>query len=212
MQPFIRSDQYHFIKAQTMIIVNGNATVNDSNVLQALKSLAKEKVMNLFIDISDEQEQLLLPIFQIEEKTDAEEFLAQLIPYVIPFKAVSEQTIKKLFPKAKKLKVPSFENLDFKEISYLSWHDKGSNKQYIVVQQHNKLVGLQGTFNPLNKKGICTLCHGHAEVGMFTVEKKGAEQGTLSRKGNYICQDSQACNHNLKTLDRLFDFVVRLGK
>ncbi|GAA3328929.1 hypothetical protein GCM10020331_074890 [Ectobacillus funiculus] len=37
---------------------------------------------------------------------------------------------KKLFPKSeKKLKVPSLEHIDEREISYLGWNDQGSNKK-----------------------------------------------------------------------------------
>ena len=37
---------------------------------------------------------------------------------------------------------------------------------YYSENDKNKFVGLQGTFQSLNKS-ICSLCHGHEEVGMF---------------------------------------------
>jgi hypothetical protein len=40
--------------------------------------------------------------------------------------------------------------------------------------------------------------------------KSGKE--TYTTKGNYICKDSQKCNHNLITLDKLNDFIVQLKK
>ncbi|MER2254547.1 MAG: elongation factor G-binding protein, partial [Priestia megaterium] len=43
MEAFIRNDQYNFIKSQTQILINGYGTVNNSDVLLALKALAKEK-------------------------------------------------------------------------------------------------------------------------------------------------------------------------
>ncbi|WP_028401722.1 FusB/FusC family EF-G-binding protein [Ectobacillus panaciterrae] len=211
MEPFIRSDQYNFIKAQTQILINGHSTTNDMDVLHALKDIAKEKVLDLFMDMSDEKKQFIDPILNIKDKTNAEEFLSQLKPYVIPFKEVTEQTIRKLFPKAKKLKIPSLENIDLKEISYLCWDDKGSNKKYIVAQHHNKLIGLQGTFTSINQKGICALCNRFEEIGMFISEAKGSVQGTFIKRGNHICQDSQKCNQNLITLDKLNDFIVWLN-
>ncbi|WP_042349857.1 FusB/FusC family EF-G-binding protein [Bacillus massiliigorillae] len=207
MEPFIRNDQYNFIKKQTQTLVNGHSSVNDIAVLQALKSLAIERVLNLFTDISNEQKQLLEPIVEIKDKDHAEEFLLQLKPYVIPFEEVTQQTIKKLMPKVKKLKVPSLENTDWKDISYLSWDDKGSQKRYIIARYNHKLMGLQGTFKPINKKGICTICNKLEEVGMFMTEKKGTVQGTFTKRGNYICQDSQACNANITSLDKLNDFI-----
>ncbi len=212
IDPFIRSDQYNFIKAQTKILINGHASGNDIDVLKALKSLAEEKVFHLFEDTTDEQKQLIASIVTIKEKADAETFLLQLKPYVIPFKAVTEQSIKKLFPKAKKLKVPVLEDKERKEISYLGWHDNGSNKQYIVAPHHMKLIGLSGTFTRSNLKGICALCNGHEEVGMFMSEAKVSGNGTFINRGNYICLDSQKCNQNIITLDKLHDFMIRLSK
>ncbi|MDM5188662.1 FusB/FusC family EF-G-binding protein [Bacillus sp. DX4.1] len=212
MKPFIRSDQYNFIKFQTQILINGHATSNDMDVIQALKSLAIEKVLHLFEDISDEQKQLINSILTVQNREDAEAFLSQLSPYVIPFQEVTQQTLKKLFPKAKKLKLPLLEDMNLKEISYLSWIDMGSSRKYIIAQHGNKLTGLHGTFQSINKKGICALCNGHEEVGMFMSEIKGAVQGTFIKRGNYICQDSEACNHNIIKLDKLHDFMERLRK
>jgi hypothetical protein len=212
MEPFIRSDQYNFIKMQTKILVSGHSTANDVDVLNALRSLSIEKVLNLFSDISDEQKQLLNPIVKVKDKEDAGQFLIQLKPYVIPFKNITEQTIKKLFPKVKKLKVPSLENIDLKETSYLGWKDKGSNKKYIVAERDNKLIGLQGTVKSANKKGICTLCNRHEEVEMFISETRATAQGTFIKRGNYICQDSQACNQHITELDKLNDFITLLKK
>lgn len=210
MEPFIRSDQYNFIRTQTQVLMNGHLSVNDRNVLHALKLITIEKVLQLFDDISDEQKQLLNPILNVEDRAGAEEFLSQVEPYVIPFKNVTEQTIKKLFRKAKKLKVPSLEEIELKELSYLGWNDIGSNKKYIVAEYDHKLIGLQGTFRNSSQKGICALCNGFEEVGLFVSESKGSEKGTFTKRGNYICQDSQTCNHNLTSLDKLHDFIERL--
>jgi hypothetical protein len=212
MEAFIKSYQYNFIKKQTQILINGHSSVNDMDVLNTLKAIAKEKVLNLFIDISDEQKRLLNPVHKVEDKADAEKFLSELKPYVIPFKQLTEQILKKLFPKAKKLKLPSLENVDLKEITYLGWEDKGSNKKYIVTDYQNKLIGLQGSFRYVNKKGICALCNGLEELGMFLSEKKGTGIDTFIKRGNYICQDSLKCNQNLTTGDKLGEFIMGLSK
>ncbi|MBO1624647.1 FusB/FusC family EF-G-binding protein [Bacillus arachidis] len=212
MEAFIRSDQYNFIKSQTHILVHGHATANDRGVITALKSLAIEKVLHVFENLTAEQKELIDTILTVENREDAEAFLLKLIPYVIPFQEVTPQALKKLFPKAKKLKLPEMEEINMKEMSYLGWVDKGTGKKFIIAKNRNKFVGLQGTFQSLNKKGICALCHGHEEVGMFLVEIKGDIPGTFVKKGNYICQDSIACNQNMKSLDRLNDFIERLRK
>ncbi|WP_163102499.1 FusB/FusC family EF-G-binding protein [Peribacillus alkalitolerans] len=212
MEPFIRSDQYNFINAQTQLLMNGHSTVNDKNVLRALKTLATEKVFNLFTDMNDEQTQLLNPISHVENHVDAEIYLTQIHPFVIPFKKVSEQTIKKLFPKAKMLKVPILENIDWKEISYLGWNDKGTNRKYMVALYQNKLIGLHGSFRLSNHKGICALCNRFEELGMFISETKGSVQGTFIKRGNYICQDSQKCNQNMINLEKLHAFIDHIKR
>lgn len=53
MEAFIRSDQYNFIKSQTHILAHGHATANDRGVIAALKSLAIEKVLHVFENLTD---------------------------------------------------------------------------------------------------------------------------------------------------------------
>ncbi|MCH1626386.1 FusB/FusC family EF-G-binding protein [Fredinandcohnia quinoae] len=210
MEPFIRNEQFNFIRTQAQALVSGHTSVNDRVVLNAMKSLAIEKVIGLFIDISEEQRKVLQPIVEIEDKEQADEFLEKVKPFVIPFKTISEHAIKKLFPKVKKLKTPSLENIDLKEITYLGWDDKGSQKKYLITICENKLIGLQGTFKPLNKKGNCVICNKFEEIGMFMTETKGLTQGTFIKRGNYICKDSQKCNHNISSLEKLTDFISLL--
>ena len=212
MNAFIRSDQYNFIKLQAHILANGHATANDQGVIRALKSLAIEKVFNIFEDMTDEQKELMNMILTVENREDVEAFLLKINPYVIPFPEVTQQTLKKLFPKAKKLKLPVMEEVNMKETSYLSWIDKGTSRKFIIGRNQNKFVGLQGTFQSINQKGICSLCNGHEEVGMFLVEIKGDVPGTFVKKGNYICKDSATCNRNITSLDKLHDFIERLRK
>ncbi|MEH6935378.1 MULTISPECIES: FusB/FusC family EF-G-binding protein [Bacillus] len=212
MEAFIRSDQYNFIKSQAYILANGHATANDRGVIQALKSLAIEKIIHVFENLTVEQNELIDTVLTVENREDAESFLLKIYPYVIPFQEVTAQTLKRLFPKAKKLKLPDMEEINMKETSYLSWIDKGTSRKFIIAKNNNKFVGLQGTFQSINKKSICSLCHGHEEVGMFLVEIKGKIPGTFVKKGNYICKDGVACNHNMKSLDKLQDFIERLKK
>ncbi|WP_313893711.1 FusB/FusC family EF-G-binding protein [Psychrobacillus sp.] len=210
MNPFIRNDQYNFIKKQTQILVNGHMTVNDRAVLTALKSLTLEKVFELFELLNEEQKQLLSSIVEVKEKEQAEVFVAQIKPFIVPFKQVSEQAIKKLFPKVKKLKIPSIQEMDFKRLSYIGWNDKGSNKKFLVMEYKEKLVGISGGFASSHKKGLCALCHRFEEVGMFTSFVKGATQDAFTKRGNYICQDSQKCNDNLVSLTKLDEFIELL--
>ncbi|WP_232696014.1 FusB/FusC family EF-G-binding protein [Brevibacillus daliensis] len=210
MEPFIRNDQYNFIKAQAKNIVNAYASVNDKAILHAVKSVAQEKAVGLFDDLAHMQAEVISPISQIENRVTSDAYLAQLKPYVIPFHPISDRTIATLFPKVKKLKGPSLEKVNLQEISYLGWIDKGSSKKYMIVEYQDKLVGLQGTFSNLNQKGVCALCNRHEEIGMFVMEVKRSGLDNYVKRGNYICQDSKKCNENITTLDRLHDFVELL--
>ncbi len=209
IEPFIRNDQFNFIKDQLKIVTNGHTTTNDLDVLHALKYLSLEKVLNIFEDLIDWQRELFHAIVTIKDQTSAEKFLLQIKPYVIPFRELTDKSIKKLFPKVKKLKLPDLANIDLKEISYLGWNDH-SSKKYIIVEYDHKLIGIQGTFTSSNKKGYCMFCHKFEEVGMFTTSVKGAGKGTFIKRGNYVCQDSQKCNTQMATLDKLDDFIMRI--
>ncbi len=209
MKPFIRTDQYNFIRVQTRKLVNGHSTAKDADVIKALESMVLESILSMFLNISDEQKQVILPVIEIHDKEMAEKYFAQLKQYVIPFD-VSEQAVRKLFPKVKKLSVPHLVKLDLRDIVYLSWFDNSISKKFIVSSHENKLSGIYGSFTGINQKGICSLCNSIGEVGMFLAEIKGKEQGTFTKRGNYICSDSQKCNENLTSLEKLTDFVEHL--
>jgi hypothetical protein len=212
MEPFIKNDQYNFIKAQTKVLVSGHLNASDPGVLKAMKALTLEKVMSLVPDPSIEQRDLLEPVVSIKDKQDAELFLARLKPFVIPFREgkLSEKTLQKLFPKVKKLKLPNLESINLREITYLGWNDIGQERKYIVTDMNGKLTGIRGMFKNHSQKGICTICHSISDIGLFMTESKAAANGTFKNRGNYICQDSQICNHNLQSEEKLHEFVEHL--
>jgi hypothetical protein len=211
MEPFIRNDQYNFINYQIQVLINGYSTVNDPGVLVALKSLVRDKVFNLFDVLNAEQERLLEPVVNIKDSEQGQNYLTELREFVIPFQSVNETTLKKLFPKVKKLKIPRLNELDFKELSYLGWNDYGQESKYIVAQDDGKLKGFKGTFKNSSKKGICTICNTFGDVGMYVSESKKASNGTYVKKGNYICQDSMECNGKLRDLVKLNEFIERVN-
>ena len=47
---------------------------------------------------------------------------------------------------------------------------------------------------------------------MFLVEIKGDVPGTFVKKETIFAKDDVACNHNMKSLDKLHDFIERLKK
>ncbi|WP_421382751.1 FusB/FusC family EF-G-binding protein [Bacillus salacetis] len=212
MEPFIRNAQYNVIKAQTKVLINGHSSASDPGVLKALKAVSLERVMTLIPEPTQEHRDLLEPVVSIKDKQDAELFLARLKPFVIPFRNgdISEKALQKLFPKVKKLKLPNLEGMDFKEITYLGWTDIGQERKYIVTDRNGKLTGIRGTFRNHSQKGVCSICNSIGDIGMFITESKAAANGTFRNRGNYICQDSQVCNQNLQSEEKLHEFIEHL--
>lgn len=210
-EAFIRNDQFNFIKEQAGILVTGQATGNDAEVLNVLRHLAHEKVFKLFPQLTEEQKAVLNPLAKVKETADAEAFLERLQPYVMPFKSVADQDLKKLFPKAKKLKGPKLDALDFKKLSYIAWTES-SSLMYLVAEKDGRLEGIQGTLTRSSKKGICSICNRHSEVGLFTAKTKSSGPDQFIKRGNYVCQDNLTCNSNINGLERLNEFIERLQK
>jgi hypothetical protein len=213
MEAFIRNDQFNYIKQQVEHVVNGFATSNDLNVRRAIKALASEQVLHLFENLQPEAKSLLSRITEVENPSQKEQFLTAIKPYVIEFPRISEQGIKKFFPKAKKLKIPDLNKIEWSTISYLAWNDQGANKYYMIASlNQQKLVGIHGALNPTSQKGVCTICNRHGNVALFLSETKGAIQGTYTKRGNYICIDQRKCNEQITSLDKLMDFVELVMK
>ncbi|MFD1020859.1 FusB/FusC family EF-G-binding protein [Thalassobacillus hwangdonensis] len=209
MEAFIHHAQYNFIREQGRKLVGAYVTSQDSAVLEAIESLVEDDVLSEFPNRTEDQQRLLLSIKNMNTKEDLDIYLEMLKAYVHPWK-ISEKKIEKLFPKVKKLNVPEVDEMDLRNYSYLSWIDQGSRKKFIVSEENGELIGVQGTFTPSNKDGICNICQEHESLGLFLTEKKGKELGTYSKKGNYICKDSERCNDNLTNLDGLQEFIERV--
>lgn len=207
---FMNVEQYQFVKKQAKKVLNSNATSKDQNVIQAIQSLVQEEINNKLTFNDIEQQLVLQPIFTLQTKEQLELFLESIKQYVEPFKLPTDNQIKKIFPKDKKVKLPKIDRIDLKEISYLSWIDLGTNRKYIVYYDEGILVGLRGVFSHSEKKGICSVCNQHTKVGLLLVSKSGTELGTYTKKGNYLCENSETCNEALINMDRLKEFVNNL--
>lgn len=210
MKPFIRCDQYNFIRNEIKKLVQAHATSRDPGVLSALKASSFENITNLFLTLNEEQLTLMNEIIELKDELQAELLVKQLKSLVIPFTKTTEKTVAKLFPKAKKLKIPSFDEMDFRDFCYISWYDIRSERKYLIVELNGKLIGFQGTFRG-NVKGVCAICNRHEDVGLFmTNVKSGVDHFT--NRGNYICKDPVKCNQNMTALDKLYDFIQILKK
>ncbi|MDT2046275.1 hypothetical protein CHN50_20490 [Priestia aryabhattai] len=207
MEAFINHHQYNLIREQVKLISDSYAKSNSHDVTSAIKALAAERVFNQFEELTPLQKDILSPISMLSDSKEGELLLNHLSSLIIPFPQMSETTIKKLFKKIKKLKVPATikDNLNF--CSYIGWNDYGANKKYLIVEHHGKLIGVAGEFNRIQDKGVCTICHRISDVGLFMNQKKASSDGTFTKRGNYICQDSEWCNNHLTNRDKLTEFI-----
>ncbi|GKV64249.1 MULTISPECIES: FusB/FusC family EF-G-binding protein [Sporosarcina] len=208
-EQFIRNDQFNFIKRQVLQLVSGHATVNDQHVINAMESLAIEKTEDLFTGLTPIQRNILNRIVKVADKETAEQYLVEIEAYIIPFKELSEQKLQKLFPKVKKMKLPK-ERLNYNRMSFLSYDDFGTKRRYIVVPARKGMIGLTGTYEETKTKQICAICNRLTPVCMFITKTKGDIAGNYTKKGNYICRDSEDCNHHLLSLDKVYEFVENI--
>lgn len=211
MEPFLAPYQYHFLKSQGLKLVSARTSSTDTNVINAVRGIVEESIFYQFQHCAKEEMQLVERMNAVKDEREIEQILAELHPFIIPFQTTENQ-IKKLFPKVKKLKVPDLDHMDTKQITYLTWWDPGTHKKFIVTVRDGKQWGVHGTFHKEAQKGICSICGQHEETGLFLVERKGKEIGTYKKKGNYICSDGEACNQNLTRLDKLDEFLARLSR
>ena len=123
---------------------------------------------------------------------------------------LTTKQIEKMFRKVKKLKIPDFASVDLKETTYLSWDDIGSQSKFMIIATEQGFTGLHGHVSTEVKKGICPLCQHEGNVSMFLSLTKSNGDGTYTKRGNYICRDSQRCNQQMEQPANLHDFVSLL--
>ncbi|WP_079479834.1 FusB/FusC family EF-G-binding protein [Halobacillus salinus] len=210
MEPFIRAEQFHYIENQTATLVNSRSSTNDQAVRSAMIAITQEKVIDAFHTLTEDQKQMISQIDQIKDEGDALFFLSRLKQYIIPFTKLTEQQIKNMFPKVKKLQVPELQAIPWHTLTYLGWTDHGSKRKYIITYLDQEWTALQGEFTPSHHPGICSICHETEEVGLFTVSKHDKSTGETITRGNYICQDSERCNYNLKDKTSFLQFINRI--
>ncbi|PLT29331.1 FusB/FusC family EF-G-binding protein [Peribacillus deserti] len=209
---FIRNHQYNFIKKQVDIIKDTYKKGTDKQVINAVKDSAYAKMIDLFQDHPG----IPTHIFDLSGLATEAEFdlyTADLNAFIQPFPAVTEQQIKKMFPKTKKLKMPDLKAIDLERTTYLSWYDIGTNKKYIVYELNDRLVGIECRFNIFSRKNVCSFCNRHGQVAFIssvTKAKKINNPDYYKAIGNYICFDSTECNHQITSVNYLDSFIKEI--
>ncbi|WP_438447895.1 FusB/FusC family EF-G-binding protein [Gorillibacterium sp. sgz5001074] len=213
--PFIRNYQYNAIKNQADTVLRALRTVGDPKILESVRGSAQAKVAELFPDVTDNRKKLLESISELKTADEFHDYIQALEPYLLEFPAITENQIRKLFPKNKKLKLPDLAAIDFRYVSYLSWIDISTNKMFIVYHDGTQFVGVEGRFTATSKKNFCFVCNRFEELSLFSaISKKRPEHAApdyYKSVGNYICTDSRECNKNMTDvapLERFIDSVI----
>ena len=208
-EKFIKNEQINFIKKQIALIKDCTKKNVPQNVLAAAIDLANAKIMDLFPNASLEQQEIM-NISRLKTEKEYDQYIQDLSVYVLPFPKITEQQLKKIFPKHKKLKLPDLSNIDHNQLTYLSWNDLRSNKKFIVYELEGKMVGIECEFTPTSKKNICSFCNCFGEVAYFstiTKAKKSKNPDYYKSIGNLICADSSECNKKISNVDYLTTFL-----
>ncbi|KGR83880.1 FusB/FusC family EF-G-binding protein [Lysinibacillus odysseyi] len=209
IQPFLTVANYHLLEQQMNKILQALATTKDKDVILAVRGIVESEITAKLV-LSTGETELVEQLFDVTDRVQGEAYLEQLKPYVIPFKAVTANTVKSLFKKEKKLKLPNLEEIDFQHICYLTWNDAGAHRKYVLIDKDEQFKAIKGTISNDTVKGICAICNRHAEVNLFTTSIKGRVVGTFTSHSNYICVDSQKCNRHITDLEKTLAFFERI--
>ncbi|WP_010302760.1 FusB/FusC family EF-G-binding protein [Kurthia senegalensis] len=206
MEQFLTVANVRFIEKQMWKVLKAKASSQDAAVLDAVKGIAVSEIEQ---QLTMPQMELLKAFEQIEDRVGAELFIESLKRYTIPFQPISPKQLQSLFKKEKKLHIPNLASQDWTAISYLSWYDSRTHRQYIVTEREGNYTALRGVAEPQYRtKGICAICHEQTDVHLFTAKVKGKED-QFTAYSNYICDNVQTCNQRLSDYEKLETFVQR---
>lgn len=207
LQPY----EYNYIKGQISHLINVYKTVNDKNVILTIQESVTQNISPF---LEDEFLAEIKPIYLDKTLTNAKAvtLFETIEAQILPFKEVSDKQIEKVFRKVKKIKYPKWDSINLKATNYLAWDDIGTQRKYITFYHEERLTGCYGVMSTDVIKNVCAICHKIDNVAMFLTTTRIAGDGTYTKKGNYICKDSQKCNQQMEDLDHLHDFYHTVAK
>lgn len=216
MNPFMLNHQYNRIAQQANILLSAVQTSSDRKVVEAAKASAVSKIIEACAGFDAEQMRLVERVADLKTTEEFQAYLNEMSEYTIPFPTLTENQIKGLFSKIKKLRMPDLAKIEGRPLTYLGWADPGTNRLFLIYSRlQNELVGIEGRMVPANKKGVCAFCNRTGETALFSVVSK-AKLSHLpdyyKAVGQYICLDSDVCNSRITDLDALERFFESVAK
>lgn len=216
-QPFIANHQFNIIRKEIGKLADAMLQTADNSIREAVRDRTEAAIRAAFPQHTEEQGERLTAFRQLDGKEEYEAYLSNLSRYVQPFPQIQQTQIRPLFPKNKNLSFPILTADTFRRLTYLSWLDIATTKQYLVYHKEGRLIGIEGSFSPNNKPNVCAICHTTGtsdEVGFFSAECKapvGATADYYKAVGNYICRDSAKCNSRITDPGYLDKLVQQVG-
>ncbi|PLS15429.1 elongation factor G-binding protein [Bacillus sp. M6-12] len=210
---FIENYQYNFMKNEIDGICKTLKSTSDTKVFNVVKLGALTKILGLFMGLNPEQLQLLNKLESLNTEQELRDYENELSTFKKGFPSLSIHDIKKLFPKAKRLKIPDLSNINNSDFTFVSWNDIGTGNRYIIYNLSNKLVGLQCNITMLSKQNICTLCHQKGPVAIVTAiskAKRFKSSDNYVAYGNLMCIDTEKCNKALTDITYLEEFIIQI--
>ncbi|MGG1572426.1 FusB/FusC family EF-G-binding protein [Fictibacillus sp. NRS-1165] len=206
---FIKNEQLNFIKQQISLIKDSTKKNLPTTVLAAVVDSATAKILGHIPNASFDQQEIL-DLSRLKTDAEYEQYIQRLSAFLLPFPKITEQQLKIMFPKNKKLKLPDLSKIDHSQLTYLSWNDLRSNKKFIVYELDGRMAGIECKFTPTNKSNICSFCNGYGQVDYFstvTKAKQSKNPDYYKAIGNLICADSSECNKKITSVEYLTTFL-----
>lgn len=203
---FLTVADERFITRLVNKLLNARTSSKDKDVIAAVKGLIETELTEHLSD-RPETKQIITQVLEIEDRTHADLFLHALKAYVIPFHPPRAEDLKKLFKKEKRLRLPKLDAYDWKTVTYLSWKDQGTHRQYFVTQQDGNWKTLQGITQTNTVQGVCRICRHHTLVNLFTATVKRKTEDAFTSYSHYICENPSVCNSNLDNEQQIFSFI-----
>lgn len=204
--------EYWYCKQQVSELVSAYHSVNDKQTIVTLQTLIQGRTEEFF-----GRDPLLAAYWEQFLDTGLtrdkfEKLFEEMKRFVTPMDVPSTKQIEKSFRKVKKMQYPELETKDFRDLSYLGWNDSGTNRKYLLRKIDGRFVGAYGSFSTDVQKGHCAICNQISTVAFFLATTKSAGDGTYTKKGNYICTDSDQCNRQLTQIETLERFWYTVTK
>lgn len=129
---------------------------NDDDIVRVSKELAVEEAMAI-IGEEERVAPFVEPLLEATSEVEVAAYEALIERYTKPFPSITNEQLRQLWKKEKKLSVPKVELVDWGELVYFTWKDVAKRTQYIVAHDGEAYRTVKGTIGLELKDGI--LCH-----------------------------------------------------